>query len=196
MIRGIVKSVTEGLVKLFSCTGRAGETFDGREYMQHYGFTSRPLAGAELIIINEENHYIAIASEDRRYRLAIEAGEVALYTDEGDKIHLKRDRTIHVVSGNKLLAEVANDVEITTTRAVVNAAESAAVTAPIVTANAETSCTVTSPLINLGGDRSELRALIDERLVAYFNSHTHSGGAVPDTQMSVGNVATTVVKGK
>ena len=193
MIRGIVKSVTEGLVKLFSCSGRTGETIDAREYMQHYGFTSRPLAGAEIIIINEGNHYIAVASEDRRYRLAIEDGEVALYTDEGDQVHMKRDNTIHVVCGNKLLAEVANDVEVTTTLAVVTASESAVVntataqvmagtsatvTAPVIAANAATSCTVTSPQINLGGDRSGLRKLIDERIIELFNLHTHtvSGG--------------------
>jgi len=90
MIRGIIKSVTEGFIKLFSASGRANESFSDREYFQHYGFTSRPREGAEIIIIREGNHIIGIASDDRRYRLAIEDGEVALYTDEGDYIHLKR----------------------------------------------------------------------------------------------------------
>jgi phage gp45-like len=99
MIRGIVNQVKEGLIKIFSASGRTDETLEEREYFQHYGFTSRPLSGAEIIIINEGNHFIAIASDDRNYRIAIEDGEVALYTDEGDKIHLKRERKIEITSG-------------------------------------------------------------------------------------------------
>ncbi|PKN05561.1 MAG: hypothetical protein CVU74_01140 [Deltaproteobacteria bacterium HGW-Deltaproteobacteria-9] len=99
MIRGIVTSVTEGLIKLFTASGRTDESFEDREYFQHYGFTSRPKEGAEIIMIREGNHIVAIASDDRRYRIALEDGEVAIYTDEGDKIHLKRDRKIEIVSG-------------------------------------------------------------------------------------------------
>jgi len=102
MIRGIVIKVIEGFIKLFSATGRLGESFEQREYFQHYGFTSRPLAGAEIIIIREGNHILAIASDDRRYRLALEEGEMAIYTDEGDKIHLKRDRKLHITSGGEV----------------------------------------------------------------------------------------------
>lgn len=99
MIRGIVNQVKEGLIKTFSASGRPDETIEEREYFQHYGYTSRPLQGAEIIIINRGNHYIAIASDDRTYRIAVEEGEVALYTDEGDKVHLKRDRKIDITSG-------------------------------------------------------------------------------------------------
>ena len=102
MIRGIVTSVIEGFIKLFSASGRTSESFNQREYFQHYAFTSRPLPGAEIIIIREGNHILAIASDDRRYRVQLEEGEMAIYTDEGDKIHLKRDRKIHVVSGSEV----------------------------------------------------------------------------------------------
>ncbi len=53
MIRGIIQSVFEGVIKRFTASGRADETITDREYFQHYGFTSRPLAGAEAIIIRE-----------------------------------------------------------------------------------------------------------------------------------------------
>ena len=192
MIRGIVDSVTEGLIKLFSSSGRTGEVYDDREYFQHYGFTSRPLKGAEIIIINEGNHYLGIASCDRRYRLAVEAGEVALYTDEGDKIHLKRDKTIEVVSGNKLIATVENEVDITTKVAKINASTSCAITSPSVTVNASTSCVVNSPSIILG--QGATRTIVDDRAIAVYNQHTHPGDGVPSPQMAIGSHSTSITK--
>lgn len=197
MIRGIVTSVIEGLIKLLAATGRNGESFTNREYFQHYGFTSRPLSGAEVIIIREGNHYLAVASDDRRYRIAVEAGEVALYTDEGDKIHLKRDKTIEIVSGNKLTATVENEVDITTKVAKVAASTSADITSPVATVNASTSCTITSPRVILTSASVELgdgtlRKLIDERLIATYNAHTHAnwGSSPPNLQMSEANHCT------
>lgn len=96
MIRGILTEVTEGEIKRFSGSGRSGETFADREYFQHYGFTSRPLAGAEGILLKQGNNIILVASDDRRYRLKMAAGEVALYTDEGDCVHLKRGRVVEI----------------------------------------------------------------------------------------------------
>ncbi len=177
MIRGIVNTVIEGLIKLFSASGRTGETIDNREYFQHYGFTSRPLPGAEIIIIREGNHFIAIASDDRTYRLAVEEGEVALYTDEDDKIHLKRDKTIEIVSGNKLIATVENEVELTTKTAKVNAS---------------VSCQIESPSIILGSQVTT-RFLVDERIIALFNGHTHEGGG-PVQQMSSSAICTAITK--
>lgn len=80
--------------------GLAGETVSG-ELMQHYGFTSAPLAGAEYIVLpigGNSKHAVVIASEDGRYRLKLTDGEVALYTNEGDYIHMKRGRLIKVVT--------------------------------------------------------------------------------------------------
>ena len=211
MIRGIVISVWEGLIKRFSASGRASETIGNREYMQHYGFTSRPKAGAEIIIINEGNHYLGIASDDRRYRLALEDGEVALYTDEGDKVHLKRDKTIEIVSGNKLIATVENEVDITTRVAKVTASTSADITSPAVTVNASTSCTITSPAVvinaatscivnspsvELGGSEGTMRYLADARLLTWLREHKHGAlGSVPSTTLTDADVLTSLTKG-
>ena len=132
MIRGIVQSCIEGVVKRFTATGRSGESFTSREYMQHYGFSSRPLAGAEAVLIQDGNHIIMIASEDRRYRIGVEAGEVCLYTDEGDQIRFKRDKEIYIKSGNKLTAEIENEVNVTTKSATVNASESLKLMSPAI----------------------------------------------------------------
>lgn len=78
----------------------AGEVNDDMEYFEPYGFTSNPLAGAEGIATflgGDRSHGVVLVVADRRYRLkALAAGEVAIYTDEGDKIHFKRGRVIDI----------------------------------------------------------------------------------------------------
>jgi len=78
----------------------AGEINDDMEHFEPYGFTSNPLAGAEGIATflgGDRSHAIVLVVADRRYRLkALAPGEVAIYTDEGDKIHFKRGRTIDI----------------------------------------------------------------------------------------------------
>lgn len=132
MIRAIVRSVIEGAIKRFTAAGRPDETIENREYIQHYGFSSRPLEGAEAVIIQEGNHIVMIASDDRRYRIAIESGEVCLYTDEGDHIRFKRGKEIYIKSGNKLNADIANDVVVSTKRIDAHASELAMLRSPVV----------------------------------------------------------------
>ena len=129
MIRGIVTAVIEGVIKRFSASGRADETFEDREYFQHYGFTSRPLSGSEMIIIQEGNQIVAVASDDRRYRIRLENGEVALYDHLGQQILLKADGTIQVVAINEIHA-----------------------TAPLVTVVASTKVVIDTPLVHCTGD--------------------------------------------
>ncbi len=112
MVRGIITEVTEGEIKRFSGTGRPGETFMDRELFQHYGLTSRPKADAEIIALKQGNVVVAIASDDRRYRIKLQEGEVCIYTDEGDFVHFKRGKEIHISTGNKLLIDATNEVEI------------------------------------------------------------------------------------
>lgn len=98
MVRGILTSIAEGAIKRISASGRSGESFSNRESFQHYGFSSMPKGGAEVIIYREGNHIVVVAEDDRRYRIALESGEVALYTDEGDHVHLKRGRVVEIVT--------------------------------------------------------------------------------------------------
>lgn len=80
----------------------ADEALDGAEHWQPYGFTYKPHAGAEALVLavgGHRAHSVVIACADRRYRLtALEDGEVALYTDEGDKIYFKRGNVIDIVT--------------------------------------------------------------------------------------------------
>jgi phage baseplate assembly protein V len=79
------------------------------ERFQNYGFTSVPFPGAEAVALSvggSRSHMVVIAVEDRRYRLtSLEEGEVAIYTDEGDKIVLKRGGEIEVTAGTRVIID-------------------------------------------------------------------------------------------
>ena len=102
MIRSILSSVVEGVIKRFSGSGRLNETLTDREYFQHFGFTSIPLAGAEGIAINENNNIIMIASDDRRCRPALQPGEACVYNAFGDYVKIDKNRNITVVGGTSV----------------------------------------------------------------------------------------------
>ena len=95
----------------------AGETMDHVERWQQYGFTAHPHRGAEAITLSvggQRAHTVAIAVDDRRYRLTgLAEGEVAIYDDLGNVIHLLRDRIL--VSG-------VDQVEVTAPVVTINAA--------------------------------------------------------------------------
>jgi phage baseplate assembly protein V len=101
LARGTVVLV-DALKKMQSLQLRltADELKDNVEHFEPYGFTSNPLAGAEVLtafIGGDRSHAVVLVASDRRYRIQeLESGEVAIYTDEGDKIHLKRGRIIDI----------------------------------------------------------------------------------------------------
>ncbi|WP_065259043.1 phage baseplate assembly protein V [Pseudomonas bananamidigenes] len=78
----------------------AGELKDSVEHFEAYGFTSHPKAGAEVLTMflnGDRSHAVVVVASDRRYRIKeLKEGEVAIYTDEGDRIHFKRGRIIDI----------------------------------------------------------------------------------------------------
>ncbi|SFG29458.1 phage baseplate assembly protein V [Duganella sp. CF458] len=93
--RCILKAVGDGkAVQLVQTQLLAEEVHDDVERIQEYGFTSVPKPGAEGVVVfvgGNRDHGLVIAVEDRRFRLrALESGEVALYDDQGQKVHLTR----------------------------------------------------------------------------------------------------------
>lgn len=144
MIRGKVTSVLQGLIQRVNASVWGDGTIENRELIQHYGYTSRPLVGAEVIFIRQGGQFIAIGSDDRRYRISLENGEVALYTDEGDKIHLKRNRIIEIIGGEKIVAS--------TKVAEISASVSATITSPTVDVVASAKVTLTTPETEITGN--------------------------------------------
>lgn len=88
-----------------------GELRDGVERMQSYGLTSHPLGGDVVAVFLGGNREkgIVLAVDDRRYRLSLKPGEVALYDDLGNKIELLRDM-VKVTAVAKLQVEAPEAV--------------------------------------------------------------------------------------
>jgi phage baseplate assembly protein V len=158
----------------------AGETLSELERFQNYGFTSVPFEGSEACVVfpqGNRDHGLVIAVDDRRYRLVgLKEGEVAMYTDEGDKIHIKR--------GGNLEITVSDTVEINCKNSTVNASTKAVVDAPAIELGA-------------GGVDAVLKGTAFQ---AFFNAHTHTGNAgvltSPPTSPSIPAHLSTISKVK
>lgn len=87
------------------------------EHMEPYGFTSNPPAGAEGVILNvagQRGAAVGLNFGNRSVRVTgLKNGEVCIFTDEGDKITLKRDRHIEVETLH-LLVKAEEDIEMET----------------------------------------------------------------------------------
>lgn len=101
--RGVLSLVkAAGAVQLVQGDGVSPSEMQDTELFQHYGYTSNPPQGTMAIVVpigGKTSHGIVIATEHGSYRLKnLESGEVALYTDEGDSIILKRGRLIEATT--------------------------------------------------------------------------------------------------
>jgi phage baseplate assembly protein V len=106
---------------------------DQVEHFEPYGFTSHPLPGAEALLLSlngRRSHTLAGVVTDRRHRkTGLAPGEAALYSHEGDYVHLKNGRIIEVLAGAKVK-----------------------VTAPEAEVIASTKVSLTTPLTELSGN--------------------------------------------
>lgn len=92
--RGVIRSVNDTIGRqLLQVELLKDELRDGIERMQNYGFTSHPLGGdvAVAFIGGNREQGIVLVVDDRRFRISLEPGEVAIYDDQGNKIELLRD---------------------------------------------------------------------------------------------------------
>ena len=102
-------------IQLVQADALAGEQLQDNELVQHYGFTSAPLAGTQLIVLpigGKTAHGIIIATEHTQYRLkGLKNGEVALYDDQGQQIVLTRQGI--VIRGAGLPITITNTPSVT-----------------------------------------------------------------------------------
>lgn len=155
-------------VQLADADGLAGEQLRASELMQHYGFTSTPPAGFMYVAIpvgGKTAHSVMVATEHGTYRLkGLKTGEVAIYTDEGDSIVLKR----------------GNLIEVTTQTFRVNAGTAIELNAPTITGNATSKVALNTPLVAASQDVNALGEVYDHGnktmsgMRQVFNTHTHN----------------------
>lgn len=129
--RGRVQRIDDGgPVQRHQVEGLAGELLDGVERATDYGFASHPQPGAEgvlLSIAGVRGQSVIVAVGDRRYRFALAEGEVALFDDLGQSVHLSRD-------GIRVVSPIKVEIE-----------------APVVAVTATTDIVLSAPNITLDG---------------------------------------------
>lgn len=93
--RGVVESVDDTpMMRTVQAEFLPGDVQEGLEHFEPYGFTSRVKEGAEAIgafFNGDRSHGVVLVTADRRFRLHVEEGEVAVFDDKGQKVVLKRD---------------------------------------------------------------------------------------------------------
>lgn len=116
-------------------TSQTGEVLPNMEHVEPYGFTSEPIVSPAtdafcIFFDSDKSHGVVISFCDRQFRLKeLKPGEVALYDDQGQKIHLTRDG-IEVFTSKNLKASVGGTT----------------------TLNSSGNVDVTAPLTNIHGD--------------------------------------------
>lgn len=99
--RGVLNLVKSGSdIQQVQVSGLADETIQDLELMQHFGFTSVPPAGTQVVVIplgGKTTHGIIVATENGSFRVKnLKNGEVAIYDSSGSTIILKNNRVIDV----------------------------------------------------------------------------------------------------
>lgn len=104
--RGVLKMVDDGQTLQSVQVTLLGESPAWAERFQQYGMTSVPHGGAEAVVAavgGARAHLVAIAVDDRRYRMtSLKTGEVAIYDDLGQSVHLTREGIVITGAGKPL----------------------------------------------------------------------------------------------
>lgn len=122
--RGVVTLVkAAGAVQLVQMDALQGEQLQDAELFQHYGLTSNPPAGTMAIVLpigGRTAHGIIIATEHGTYRLkGLASGEIALYDDQDQKVHITRAGI--VIDGAGKPINIQNTPSVTMTTPIVHA---------------------------------------------------------------------------
>lgn len=162
--RGVLKAVSDNSnAQLCQVSLLDGELKSNVERVQNYGVTSVPPEGAlatVLFVGGDRSNGLIIAAEDRKIRVkGLKAGEIAIYTDEGDEIYLKR----------------GNEIAFKTKTMTVSAQSAVDITAPSITLNGAVSISET---LDVTQDITSKAEVADKKgdlttIRSIFDAHTH-----------------------
>lgn len=100
-----------GGIQMVQVGALADETRDVERF-QDYGLTSHPPKKSEAVVLflgGDRAHGVALRVDSSAFRKKdLEEGEVALYTDEGDYAHFRRDREF-LIRSNKFNVQGETD---------------------------------------------------------------------------------------
>lgn len=167
----------------------ADEVLDDVERVQEYGFASNPKIGAEAVVLflgGDKSHGLVIATDDRRYRMKVSSGKVAIYDDEGQYVYIKTGGVIEAKANTKVLAtcplfetsgnaKVGGNLEVVGTSTLTGlATATAGVTSPATLTGATIASTGGTPVADLGAKINEIKTA--------HNTHKHqengTGGGI------------------
>lgn len=171
---------TEGGVQTTQLEGLAPETLQDVELFQHYGITTVPPEGAMAIVLplgGQTSHGIVIATEHSQYRIqSLKPGEVALYTDEGASVILKK---------GKIIETTCDEWHLTCKKAVIEAADSVMVKTPQMTATQKV--TVQGLFTGQGG-----MAISGDNgkgaTASFAGNISHTGGTITSVSVKINGV--------
>lgn len=107
--RGLVRRVSySNNIRFLQLQTEGGLALDDIEHIEPFGFTSHPAADAEAVVIafkGNGSHTVVIMVDDKRYKLQIAEGEVAIFNRHGDKVHIKDDGSIEIKAALKVLID-------------------------------------------------------------------------------------------
>lgn len=172
------------------------------EVFQLYGLDVNPPADTEAVVVcpnGDRSSAIVLAMGDRRFRITgKKSGEVAIYTDEGDYIHLKRNHNVEIKTLH--LKTTAEDATFDLKNMTVNAdntafnlknmtvdAENATFTLNNMNISASDSVSIDTPLIDATGDINSAQNIKDnkgtmQQIRDLHNTHTHQDSMNGSTQ--------------
>lgn len=159
----LIKTAFNNGVDIIQYSGTGGDSFKDVEKIEAYGFASRASAGAEVLALSlggNGSHTVAVLVGDRRYRMDISEGDVAVYDMRGNYAWLKESEM--EVSHQTKVTINAPDVEIVGN----------------VTITGDVSITGDSELIgafDVNGN-TNFTGTVKANNVAIDETHTHSAG--------------------
>jgi len=114
--RGVVKRTNDAPgIQEVQAELLTDEVRDELEHMQFFGFASNPDDGAECLVGfpgGDRSVGFVIATADRRYRVKVEKGEVAVYDKSGSKVLLKKNGDIEMTPSSGKF-KVTGSIEVT-----------------------------------------------------------------------------------
>lgn len=114
MVRGLIQSViwAAGKVRRIVASGLPGQIINKREMMQHYGFSSDPPAGCQVVMLKLGNHIIAIAEDKPGSGPDLNAlnGRSALWSDATHYFIIKKDGSVLLKTDQQVTVDSANVV--------------------------------------------------------------------------------------
>ena len=187
--RGIVRLVDDGArLQEIQVERLRGELTSGVENFQQFGLASHPEPGAEAIVLSlngDRSHAVIIATEDRRYRLKVNPGGVALYDSSGSFLRFNADGSASMDCAGQVSLVAGGGVDI---QGDVSIEGSVAISGPV---NIQGEVLVTGNLTMIGNLQA-LGNIADftgpmAAMRAIYNSHVHptpagTSGTTPSQQ--------------